>query len=80
MPACWNCPNHFPFLGDDSDKVTNEVAEFITGAKPPVGDERILARPSFSPTSSIRQNGRKQLATDAGVRFSTLTTGHFAVN
>lgn len=35
--------NHFPFLGDDCDEVTNEVAEFLTGAKPPVRDERILA-------------------------------------
>jgi hypothetical protein len=35
--------NHFPFLGDDCDEVTNEVAEYLTGAKPPVRDERILA-------------------------------------
>lgn len=35
--------NHFPFLGDDADKVTNEVIEFLTGAKPALGDERILA-------------------------------------
>jgi pimeloyl-ACP methyl ester carboxylesterase len=35
--------NHLPFLGDDVDQVTNEVAEFLTGTKPPIGDERILA-------------------------------------
>jgi class 3 adenylate cyclase len=35
--------NHFPFLGDDSDEITNEVAEFLTGVKPPVGGERILS-------------------------------------
>jgi Adenylate and Guanylate cyclase catalytic domain len=35
--------NHFPFLGDDADKVTNEVIEFLTGAKPALGAERILA-------------------------------------
>jgi pimeloyl-ACP methyl ester carboxylesterase len=35
--------NHFPFLGDDADQVTNEVVEFLTGAKPAADDERILA-------------------------------------
>jgi pimeloyl-ACP methyl ester carboxylesterase len=35
--------NHFPYLGDDADQVTNEVIEFLTGARPVVGDERILA-------------------------------------
>jgi len=35
--------NHFPFLGDDADQVTNEVIEFLTGVRPVVGDERILA-------------------------------------
>jgi len=35
--------NHFPFLGDDSDEITNEVAEFLTGVKPPVGGERVLS-------------------------------------
>jgi pimeloyl-ACP methyl ester carboxylesterase/class 3 adenylate cyclase len=35
--------NHLPFLGDDCDQVTNEVAEFLTGVKPAIGGERILA-------------------------------------
>ena len=35
--------NHFPFLGDDTDQITNEVAEFLTGVKPAIDDERILA-------------------------------------
>jgi pimeloyl-ACP methyl ester carboxylesterase len=35
--------NHFPFLGDDSDEITNEVAEFLTGVKPPAGGERVLS-------------------------------------
>lgn len=35
--------NHFPFLGDDADQVANEVIEFLTGVRPVVGDERILA-------------------------------------
>jgi len=35
--------NHPPFLGDDVDKVTNYVAEFLTGAKPATGGERVLA-------------------------------------
>lgn len=35
--------NHFPYLGDDTDQVTNEVIEFVTGVRPVVGDERTLA-------------------------------------
>jgi class 3 adenylate cyclase len=35
--------NHFPFLGDDSDEITNEVAEFLTGVKLPIGGERVLS-------------------------------------
>jgi pimeloyl-ACP methyl ester carboxylesterase len=35
--------NHLPYLGDDADQVTNEVAEFLTGVKPATGGERILA-------------------------------------
>jgi pimeloyl-ACP methyl ester carboxylesterase len=35
--------NHLPFLGDDADQVTNEVIEFVTGVRPVVGDERVLA-------------------------------------
>ena len=35
--------NHLPYLGDDVDIIFNEVAEFLTGAKPAVGGERILA-------------------------------------
>jgi pimeloyl-ACP methyl ester carboxylesterase len=35
--------NHLPFLGEDADQITDKVSEFLTGAKPPIGDERILA-------------------------------------
>lgn len=35
--------NHMPFLGDDTDRVTNEIAEFLTGVKPATGGERVLA-------------------------------------
>jgi pimeloyl-ACP methyl ester carboxylesterase len=35
--------NHLPYLGDDVDQVTDEVAEFLTGVKPAIGGERILA-------------------------------------
>ena len=35
--------NHLPYLGDDVDQIFNEVAEFLTGAKPAAGGERILA-------------------------------------
>jgi pimeloyl-ACP methyl ester carboxylesterase len=35
--------NHLPYVGDDVDQVTNEVAEFLTGVKPVIGGERILA-------------------------------------
>jgi hypothetical protein len=35
--------NHFPFLDDDADQVTNEVIEFFTGVRPLVADERTLA-------------------------------------
>jgi pimeloyl-ACP methyl ester carboxylesterase len=40
--------NHFPFLGDDTDRITNEVAEFLTGVKPTIDDERILATVLFT--------------------------------
>ena len=35
--------NHLPFLGEDSDRTTDEVAEFLTGEKPAIGGERTLA-------------------------------------
>jgi class 3 adenylate cyclase len=35
--------NHLPFLDDDSDEITNEVAEFVTGVKPPIGGDRVLS-------------------------------------
>ena len=35
--------NHLPYLGDDVDQITNEVAEFLTGVKPAAGGERTLA-------------------------------------
>jgi class 3 adenylate cyclase len=35
--------NHLPYLGEDVDQITNEIAEFLTGAKPAMGGERILA-------------------------------------
>jgi pimeloyl-ACP methyl ester carboxylesterase len=35
--------DHLPFLGDDADQLTDEVAEFLTGVKPVIGGERVLA-------------------------------------
>jgi pimeloyl-ACP methyl ester carboxylesterase len=35
--------NHLPYLGDDVERITNEVAEFLTGAKLSAGGERILS-------------------------------------
>ncbi|MGA9815645.1 MAG: adenylate/guanylate cyclase domain-containing protein, partial [Pseudolabrys sp.] len=35
--------DHLPYLGDDSDQLTDEVAEFLTGVKPTISAERILA-------------------------------------
>jgi pimeloyl-ACP methyl ester carboxylesterase len=35
--------DHMPFFGDNADQLTNEVIEFLTGVRPSVGDERILA-------------------------------------
>jgi pimeloyl-ACP methyl ester carboxylesterase len=35
--------NHLPYLGDDVERVTGEVAEFLTGVRHAVGGERILA-------------------------------------
>ncbi len=35
--------NHLPFLGDDADEITNQVIEFLTGVKPAIDDERVLA-------------------------------------
>jgi class 3 adenylate cyclase len=35
--------DHMPFFGDNADQITNEVIEFLTGVKPVIGDERILA-------------------------------------
>jgi pimeloyl-ACP methyl ester carboxylesterase len=35
--------DHLPYLGDDSDQLIDEVAEFLTGVKPATGGDRILA-------------------------------------
>ena len=35
--------DHLPYLGDDTDQLTDEVAEFLTGVKPAIGGDRILA-------------------------------------
>jgi class 3 adenylate cyclase/esterase/lipase len=35
--------DHMPFFGDNADQLTNEVIEFLTGVRPAIGDERILA-------------------------------------
>jgi len=35
--------DHLPYLGDDSDQLTDEVAEFLTGVKPAISGARILA-------------------------------------
>jgi pimeloyl-ACP methyl ester carboxylesterase len=35
--------DHLPYLGEDSDQLTDEVAEFLTGVKPATGGERVLA-------------------------------------
>ena len=35
--------DHLPYLGDDSDQLTDEVAEFLTGVKPTISAEHILA-------------------------------------
>ena len=35
--------NHLPYLGDDVDEITDQIAEFLTGAKLLAGGERILA-------------------------------------
>jgi pimeloyl-ACP methyl ester carboxylesterase len=40
--------DHLPYLGDDSDQLTDEVAEFLTGMKPMVGGERVLATVLFT--------------------------------
>jgi class 3 adenylate cyclase len=41
-------PNHLPFLGDDVDRITNDIAEFLTGVKPAIGDDRVLATVLFT--------------------------------
>jgi len=35
--------DHMPFFGDNADQLTNDVIEFVTGVRPAIGDERILA-------------------------------------
>ena len=35
--------DHMPFFGDNAERLTNEVIEFITGVRPVICDERILA-------------------------------------
>lgn len=35
--------NHLPYLSEDAEEVTDEVAEFLTGVKPAVSVDRILA-------------------------------------
>jgi class 3 adenylate cyclase len=35
--------DHMPFFGDNADQLTNGVIEFLTGVRPAIADERILA-------------------------------------
>jgi class 3 adenylate cyclase/esterase/lipase len=35
--------DHIPFFGDNADQLTNEVIEFLTGVRPAISDERVLA-------------------------------------
>ena len=49
--------NHLPFLGDDADEITDEVAEFLTGVKPAIGGERILATVLLTDIVELDQAG-----------------------
>lgn len=40
--------DHLPYLGEDSGQLTDEVAEFLTGVKPAIGDDRVLATILFT--------------------------------
>jgi len=71
--------NHFPFLGDDSDEITNEVAEFLTGVKPPLGASASY-QPCFLPILWTPPSRLKLWATDVGASCSMSTTIYFAEN
>ena len=40
--------NHLPFLGNDIDQTTDDIAEFLTDVKPAMGGERTLATVLFT--------------------------------
>jgi pimeloyl-ACP methyl ester carboxylesterase len=58
--------NHLPYLGDDTEQITNEIAEFLTGVKPPAGGERILATVLF--TDVVDSTKRAEALGDKGWR------------
>jgi class 3 adenylate cyclase len=68
--------NHLPYLGDDTEQITNEIAEFLTGVKPVTGGERILATVLFTDVVDSTQRAeamgdkRWRELVDATIRWS----------
>jgi class 3 adenylate cyclase len=67
--------DHLPYLGDDSDQLTDEVAEFLTGVKPAIGGERVLATVLF--TDIVDSTKRAEAIGDR--RWRELLDAHNAI-
>jgi pimeloyl-ACP methyl ester carboxylesterase len=67
--------DHLPYLGDDSDQLTDEVAEFLTGVKPTIGGERVLATVLF--TDIVDSTKRAEALGDR--RWRELLDAHNAI-
>jgi pimeloyl-ACP methyl ester carboxylesterase len=67
--------DHLPYLGDDADQLTDEVAEFLTGVKPAIGGERVLATVLF--TDIVDSTKRAEALGDR--RWRELLDAHNAI-
>ncbi len=66
--------DHMTFADDaEADALIDQVIEFLTGARPIVASDRVLAT-YCSPTSSDRRSVRQQSATIGGASSSRLTS------
>jgi pimeloyl-ACP methyl ester carboxylesterase len=40
--------DHLPFVGDNADEIADAIEEFLTGSRPPVAVDRVLATVLFT--------------------------------
>jgi pimeloyl-ACP methyl ester carboxylesterase len=66
--------DHLPFVGDNADEISDAIEEFLTGSRPPVAVDRVLATVLF--TDIV---GSTEKATALGDhRWRDLLDSHFA--